>query len=172
MTKNFYDILGVQRNACDDEIKSAFRNKAKNCHPDHCGDGGKAAFIELMEAYETLGDMEKRQAYDARFNVSSSRQYGRSPIEPMDESHEFYRNRRPVVPTEMTFFDELVHLMQGLDREGAVFRTLEQFERENLFFNKIIDQFDELFQKDSPTSLNSFIQDLMNLFTNHPRRRY
>ena len=60
--KNFYDILGVSKNASDKEIKSAFRKLAVKYHPDAGGDEEK--FKEISEAYETLSDPKKRKEYD------------------------------------------------------------------------------------------------------------
>lgn len=59
---NYYDILGVQKNATQDEIKKAFRKKAVEHHPDKGGDESK--FKEISEAYETLSDESKRSNYD------------------------------------------------------------------------------------------------------------
>jgi molecular chaperone DnaJ len=62
----YYDILGLARGANEQDIKSAFRRLAKDCHPDANG-GDKAAehkFKELNEAYEVLKDPQKRAAYD------------------------------------------------------------------------------------------------------------
>ncbi|MYD10420.1 MAG: J domain-containing protein [Chloroflexi bacterium] len=66
MSRNYYDVLGVARNADDDEIKRAFRQKAKQYHPDANPDSptAEARFKEVSEAYEVLGDDEKRSAYD------------------------------------------------------------------------------------------------------------
>src|SRR5215469_12843537 len=63
--RDFYDILGVSRNATDDEIKKAFRRLAKQYHPDaNKEEGAEARFIEINEAYEVLNDPQKRSAYD------------------------------------------------------------------------------------------------------------
>ncbi|MDD1778736.1 MAG: DnaJ domain-containing protein, partial [Candidatus Helarchaeota archaeon] len=62
-----YDILGVQKNASKEEIKSAFRKKAIQYHPDKNPDKrewAEAKFKELAEAYEILNDDRKREMYD------------------------------------------------------------------------------------------------------------
>ena len=60
--RSYYDILGVKRDASDDEIKHAFRKLAAKYHPDAGGDEQK--FKEVSEAYTTLSDPKKRREYD------------------------------------------------------------------------------------------------------------
>lgn len=60
--RNYYDVLGVKRDATQDEIKKAFRRLASKYHPDTGGDEKK--FAEVSEAYTTLSDEQKRKEYD------------------------------------------------------------------------------------------------------------
>jgi len=64
--KNYYDVLGVAKDASADEIKKTFRRLARLYHPDVAKDKitGEKKFKEINEAYEVLGDPEKRQQYD------------------------------------------------------------------------------------------------------------
>ncbi len=62
MSKDYYQILGVDKSASQDEIKAAFRKMAHQHHPDKGGDEGK--FKEANAAYQVLGDPQKRQQYD------------------------------------------------------------------------------------------------------------
>ena len=59
---NYYEILGVAKDATADEIKRAYRKLASQHHPDKGGD--KAKFQEIQQAYDTLSDATKRQQYD------------------------------------------------------------------------------------------------------------
>ena len=73
--RDYYEILGVDRNATDDQIKSEYRKKAKKYHPDLNPDdkAAEARFKELGEAYEVLSDQSKRAKYD---------QFGHAGVDP------------------------------------------------------------------------------------------
>jgi len=64
MSKDYYKILGVERNASKDEVKKAFRKLAHKYHPDKAG-GDETKFKEAGEAYSVLSDDKKRAEYDA-----------------------------------------------------------------------------------------------------------
>jgi len=66
MSHEFYSVLGVARNASQEEIKTAYKKLAKTCHPDlNPNDkGAEERFKKLSEAYQILGDPEKRKEYD------------------------------------------------------------------------------------------------------------
>jgi molecular chaperone DnaJ len=75
--RDYYDVLGVPKNASDEEIKKAYRKLAMKFHPDrNQGDAAKEAeakFKEAKEAYEMLSDADKRAAYD---------QHGHAGVDP------------------------------------------------------------------------------------------
>ena len=74
--RDYYEVLGVERNASDDDIKKAFRRLAMQYHPDrNHEDDADGKFKELNEAYEVLSDPNKRAAYD-RFGMSGGQNFG------------------------------------------------------------------------------------------------
>ena len=80
--RDYYEVLGIQKNASKDEIKKAYRKLAIQYHPDK-NPGDKQAeekFKEATEAYEILCDDQKKTAYD---------QYGHAGVEGMGQSHDW-----------------------------------------------------------------------------------
>ena len=63
MSKDYYKILGVDKNATEEDVKKAYRRLAHQHHPDKAG-GNEAKFKEINEAYQILSNKEKRQQYD------------------------------------------------------------------------------------------------------------
>jgi molecular chaperone DnaJ len=65
MSEDYYDILGINKDADPDSIRRAYRKEAKKSHPDSSGSTNSSErFRQIEEAYETLGDSRKREAYD------------------------------------------------------------------------------------------------------------
>ena len=79
MARDLYEVLGVDRNATDEEIKKAFRRQARKLHPDvNKSENAEAEFKELNEAYDVLSDANKRAAYD-RYGTVPGAASGGSP---------------------------------------------------------------------------------------------
>lgn len=85
--RDFYEILGVDKTASPEDIKKAYRQLAFKYHPDR-NQGNKESetkFKEVAEAYETLGDTQKRQTYDARKTHGFRTDHGLNPEDIMAE---------------------------------------------------------------------------------------
>jgi molecular chaperone DnaJ len=66
---NYYDTLGVTKDATQEEIKNKFRELAKKTHPDKTKEDSEEAMVELNKAYEVLSDEERREKYDKYLRV-------------------------------------------------------------------------------------------------------
>ena len=96
--KNYYDILRISTGADIGEIKSAFRNLAKKCHPDiskNCAD----EFRLLKEAFDILSDPNKRRSYDREIGLARA----------MDNSFASSRVNVPPIPRDV--YDDLVDVL-------------------------------------------------------------
>lgn len=82
--RDYYDVLGVGRSASPDEIKKAYRTKAKEFHPDRNSDNPQAEskFKEANEAYEVLKDADKKAAYDRYGHAAFENGMGGAPRGP------------------------------------------------------------------------------------------
>ena len=82
--KDFYAVLGVSASASQDEIKKQYRKLAARYHPDKNPNDAKAAdrFKEISEAYQVLGDAERRKQYDQMRQLGAFGGFGRSGARP------------------------------------------------------------------------------------------
>jgi len=114
--KDYYEILGVDKKAKDDEIKKAYRKLAKKYHPDTNPDNKAAEekFKEISEAYEVLSDKEKREKYD---KFGSNYQYGNnSNFDPSQFGFNYNRQGRGSASGFSDFFD--MFFSDGFDING------------------------------------------------------
>lgn len=85
---DYYSILGVPKEADGEQIKQAYRRKAKKYHPDLNPDNpeAEAKFKDIVEAYETLGDAKRRKEYDLAQEKAAnrSRAAGQDNVKGMD----------------------------------------------------------------------------------------
>jgi curved DNA-binding protein len=82
---DYYSTLGIEASANEGDIKSAFRKKAKQMHPDHGGDPDK--FRQLQDAYEILKDPNKRRQYD---HIHRTVDHGNIHININGENHDIF----------------------------------------------------------------------------------
>ena len=94
MAEDFYNLLGVARNATEAEIKAAYRALVKQHHPDAGGD--EVQIVALNAAWEVLGEGERRRAYDSRTAPASAARQGSAP--PAAEAASARAATRPPAP--------------------------------------------------------------------------
>ncbi len=90
MAEDYYDILGIDKDASQKEIKKAYREKAKKYHPDknpENPDEAREKFKEISEAYEVLADEEKRKRYDRYGKQGVKQQFSGGDFDWSDFSH-------------------------------------------------------------------------------------
>ncbi|HYY26652.1 MAG TPA: DnaJ domain-containing protein [Chthoniobacterales bacterium] len=114
MRKNYYLILRLRPEASPDQIRSAYRRRALELHPDLTGSGSDQ-FLELQEAYDVLSDPVRRELYD--------REGEEIPIRRLDAT----RSRETIVPRKRRA-EPLVTPRQAREFEDiALFRSFETF---------------------------------------------
>jgi DnaJ-class molecular chaperone len=102
VARDYYVILGVAPDATQEQIKSAYRQKAKELHPD-CSGGDREPFQTILEAYEVLGDPIRRRDYDSRLARRKHVSHTARGVHA-----KWSRPRRspaePLVPTDQSWF--------------------------------------------------------------------
>jgi curved DNA-binding protein CbpA len=122
---NYYTLLGVEKNASGQDIKKAFRERAKRLHPDIAGKHAEAGMRRLLAAYEVLSSQERRFEYDR----ACERFLGRGGFDYRSFLKE--RPEDPVSQAKLVFF-HLLHLEddEALDvwtKNGGLDFALEQY---------------------------------------------
>ncbi len=114
-TRDYYEILGVSRNATQDEIKNAYRKLALQYHPDrNKSPDAEGKFKEMSEAYAVLSDQEKRKQYDTTGREGVYQKYGQEDIFRGADFSEIFRDMGP----GFGGVDDLFGQLFGRGREG------------------------------------------------------
>jgi len=152
-----YELLELNENATAQEIKKAFREKAKRLHPDIAGEGAAAEMRKLLSAYETLSDANRRFEYDRVYHRFTEKYRVKQGF----DYRSFLRERKDDPKSQATLiFFELLHreedsaisiwqelggldfpLEKNLDREDwmdCTFILAEELARKNLCFEAFV----------------------------------
>jgi DnaJ-class molecular chaperone len=108
-SRNYYVVLGVASNESDQGVRAAFRDLAKRYHPDRVGAAGAVPFREVVEAYETLGDPERRNDYD-----ESLRTPRESPPVGLERGLSLRRDLAEVRPSKDALFARIARNFTGV----------------------------------------------------------
>ncbi|MCB0836072.1 MAG: DnaJ domain-containing protein [Bacteroidetes bacterium] len=107
MFKDYYEILGVTKEATEKEIKKSFRSLAMEYHPDNNDDPyAHKKFLDINEAYQVLGDQGKRQRYDGRYEYqkrAKARGNTQSNYSAYYSANQSYQYRPTPPPKESAF---------------------------------------------------------------------
>lgn len=129
MVKDYYKILGVPRNASEEDIRKAYKRLALQYHPDkNKSSTAEAMFIEVVEAYEVLSDTNARVSYDQQLNCSSDYCY---------KADQSMNTSTPSTPTTYVYFSQSVHQLHlvldltnlSLKTTHKIFSLLKQLKR-------------------------------------------
>jgi molecular chaperone DnaJ len=99
MIKNYYLILGITSDATQEEIRSAYRDKAKRWHPDRSGEGSEP-FLAIREAYEVLCDPVRRQAYDQERARQEAERQAAARVVRVEPLRRASSHAEPLVPDQ------------------------------------------------------------------------
>ncbi|MDR0399929.1 MAG: DnaJ domain-containing protein [Treponema sp.] len=122
---DYYTMLGIRQNASTQEIKRAFRDKAKRLHPDIAGNGAEEEMRKLLTAYEVLADRDRRYEYDRAYSRFINR------VEFDYRSWLRERSDDPANRAKLVLF-ELLHLEEDdalavWDRSGGLDFPMEKY---------------------------------------------
>jgi len=111
--RDYYEVLGVDKSASEDDIKKAYRKLARQNHPDanpSDREGARERFKEISEAYDVLSNPKKKELYDNFGHEGVNRQYGPAGFDMND----FFRQHRSEFETDSVFGDIFSSLFESL----------------------------------------------------------
>lgn len=136
MNKDYYDILGITKQATDTEIKSAYRKLAKEHHPDKTGEDD-VEFKKINQAYSTLSDKKKRNEYDNPNQSIFSNFYDMSGMNNRSNVHyEIIIDLSPIDILVYEDFDNIIEVEEKIIKKNYQVRTIKN--QQPSFVDKII----------------------------------
>jgi molecular chaperone DnaJ len=126
--RDYYEVLGISREASTDQIKKAFRSRARHLHPDNRDSGDEVAFKELAAAYEVLCDPHKRSQYD---------RYGHEGVGSIDFGGIDFSDLGDLGELFSSFFGGGVHSRRSYVERGADLRYDLQLKFEEAVFGVV-----------------------------------
>ena len=122
--ENYYSLLGISATASAQEVKKAFREQAKQLHPDIAGDAAAGKMRKLLTAYEVLSDRDRRFEYDRAYRRFSQKYH-------FDYRTFLQEQQDPQSQAKLVFF-ELLHLEEDSalsvwETQGALNFPLEKY---------------------------------------------
>jgi len=126
---NYYEILEIRQNASTQEIKKAFRERAKRLHPDVVGEAGAEKMRKLLAAYQILSDPDRRFEYDRAYNRLIGKFRGKQGFDY--RSFLMERGDDPESQATLIFF-ELLHLEEETalaiwQKQGGLYFRMERY---------------------------------------------
>lgn len=148
--KDFYELLGLTKDATQSQIKSSYYEKAKHLHPDTGQSKDASDFHELTRAYETLSDIQSKIEYDKSLNNHNSRTPNHDPFEWAPRPPKRSVNMKDRNHQEPINMNHIQFVYKTINREDLpetpVFRPFENHHYSNSDYNRF--EFDRVWDKE------------------------
>ena len=134
--KDYYDILGVNKNSSEEEIKKAYRKLALKWHPDKNNNSEESLkkIKEIIKAYEVLGDEEKRRKYD-RGEINFT-----TVDEELDEIRRQYNTEAEILKERISAIKRRIRLIgEILLRSDAINEIKDELVKNKVYYTKNLD---------------------------------
>src|SRR6056297_14126 len=133
--ESLYDILGITKNATDEEIKSAYRKKMKEEHSDVNPNFDEEKFLNIRKAYETLSDKRRRAQYDETGHILPESSEIQSKVLNLVRE-KFYQQLN--LGNSLFSTDMIDNMLKELDTDlGKKRKSVEQYKEEKVFLKKV-----------------------------------
>jgi len=133
--ESLYDILGITKNATDEEIKSAYRKKMKEEHSDVNPNFDEEKFLNIRKAYETLSDKRRRAQYDETGHILPESSEIQSKVLNLVRE-KFYQQLN--LGNSLFSTDMIDNMLKELDTDlGKKRKSVEQYKEKKVFLKKV-----------------------------------